>query len=540
MAAETTQRDAGQPPPATGIPRLACLGGLLAAEFAWLTLDSRARHQFGLLARPSEWAQVTIACAAALVLIGGPRLLVIGRSIVKQSRGHRHWWLPLVGHLIAFGTLLAVLLMGREWAATKGAATGFEALRVGLLLAAVALWIAALAPVGCWWRLMIVEWRSLLAGGAVGVAAWLAGRLTQSFWKPLSRLTFVVVEALLRPIYGSRLESDLAERIVGTPAFHVQIDPACAGYEGIGLVCVFLAAFFWFFRQRLRFPQAWLLWPVGISAIWLSNAVRITALVVLGASYSPAVAMRGFHSQAGWLFFNLVALGLMAAALRLQFFNKNAADRLSRQAVTPAAAYLVPLLTLVAMNMLAAAFSEGFDRFYPLKVLATAAVLWSFRATYRELAWSWSWKAAGTGVVVFVLWLALFRAGAENGTELHSAWSNLSPGWREGWLTFRVLGSVITVPLAEELAFRGYLLRRFIAIDFDRVGYESVPWWAVGLSSLLFGLMHGQWLGGIAAGLAYALVTRFRGRLCDAVVAHATTNALIAVAVVVGDAWWLW
>ena len=34
------------------------------------------------------------------------------------------------------------------------------------------------------------------------------------------------------------------------------------------------------------------------------------------------------------------------------------------------------------------------------------------------------------------------------------------------WLIFRLVGSVVTVPVAEELAFRGYLTRRAIAADF--------------------------------------------------------------------------
>jgi membrane protease YdiL (CAAX protease family) len=41
------------------------------------------------------------------------------------------------------------------------------------------------------------------------------------------------------------------------------------------------------------------------------------------------------------------------------------------------------------------------------------------------------------------------------------------------WITLRVLGAVVTVPLAEELAFRGFLMRRMVSRDF-----ESVPFGA--------------------------------------------------------------
>ena len=38
-----------------------------------------------------------------------------------------------------------------------------------------------------------------------------------------------------------------------------------------------------------------------------------------------------------------------------------------------------------------------------------------------------------------------------------------------GWVAMRVFGSVLVVPVVEELAFRGYLLRRLIDADFEAV-----------------------------------------------------------------------
>ena len=66
--------------------------------------------------------------------------------------------------------------------------------------------------------------------------------------------------------------------------------------------------------------------PLGTVLIYLANAVRITALVALGTWGSPAVALGGFHSQAGWLAFNGVALGLVVLAQRLRFFTATEAE----------------------------------------------------------------------------------------------------------------------------------------------------------------------------------------------------------------------
>ncbi|HTI50385.1 MAG TPA: CAAX prenyl protease-related protein, partial [Planctomycetaceae bacterium] len=185
-------------------------------------------------------------------------------------------------------------------------------------------------------------------------------------------------------------------------------------------------------------------------------------------------------------------------------------------------------------------FSEGFDRLYPLKVLVTAAVLFRFRALLKTLEWSWSWAAALNGLVVFVLWIAIAGKPDSGESSLSASLAELPPFWSAVWLVFRVFGSTVTVPLAEELAFRGYLMRRFVSVDFDEISYQRCPWWAVLLSSLLFGLMHGRWLAGMLAGLSYALAARRRNRLCDAVLAHAVTNGLIAADVLLTGAWWLW
>jgi CAAX prenyl protease-like protein len=116
----------------------------------------------------------------------------------------------------------------------------------------------------------------------------------------------------------------------------------------------------------------------------------------------------------------------------------------------------------------------------------------------------------------------------------------LSPWAAAAWLMIRVFGSVVTVPLVEELAFRGYLTRRLIAADFWRVRPGQFTWLSFLLSSVLFGVLHGRWLAGTLAGMLYALSYYRRGQLADAVLAHALTNALIAAYVLISGDWALW
>lgn len=539
--------DLTQPRPASpaSVVRWVGLGALLVAEVLALTLRFDTEALAGtqawwadLLGHAHVLPRVAIAVAAATFLFGGARL----RDELRQAGGAPRAvpaWPFLVGHLAALAGFVAVTAYVLEgdarhspWAA--GWAVAWAALGLLVLL----LWAAALVPAARWLPLARRGLGPLLLGLGVGLAAWGAGQLTDSLWGPLSRWTFAVVRGLLT-LLPVEVVCRPEESIIGTEQFGVQIAPECSGYEGIGLVWVFAGVYLWRCRHELRFPAALLLLPAATAAIWLFNALRIVALIAVGTWLSPEAARGGFHSQAGWLAFNGVALGMIVAARRVPWFRAAAAAPSARPDAT--VAYLAPLLVLVLTMMLTGAFVSGFDWAYPLRVVLTGAALWHFRRSYTDLRWRWSWAAAGFGAAVFVLWLALEPAPSAEATEGSAAALRGAPaGWAALWLVFRVLGSVVTVPLAEELAFRGYLTRQLIASDFETVPPGRFTWLSFVVSSVLFGLLHGRWLAGTLAGMAFALALYRRRQLADAVVAHAVANALLAAYVLAAGAWWLW
>jgi CAAX prenyl protease-like protein len=103
------------------------------------------------------------------------------------------------------------------------------------------------------------------------------------------------------------------------------------------------------------------------------------------------------------------------------------------------------------------------------------------------------------------------------------------------------MAAVFTVPLAEELAYRGYLMRRLTHRDFDSLPFQSVRWPALALSALVFGAAHGAlWLPGIAAGMALGWLVVRTGRIGESVVAHAVANGLIGACVLGANQWQLW
>ncbi|MFN8544384.1 MAG: exosortase E/protease, VPEID-CTERM system [Candidatus Binatia bacterium] len=519
----------------------------LAALLAFEGLAVSTRFDAAPLLGGSQWwdrilghAGVVIPLltyvAAALVLFGSaPAWSGAGRVPWAALAAHR-WRRYLVAHLLAFG--IFVHLTGMVFGDAGGGAVWVAAwLACGAL--AAALWSATMLPGAIVWPLLRDGRYVLVAATVLGAGAFAAAQTTDRWWQPLGYLTLRVAEAVLGA-FGVPTLVRPDELVIGTPAFLVEIRPECSGYQGIGLLWVFLAGYFWLFRRTLRFPQVLLLVPLGTVVVWLANAVRIAALIAVGTWVSEDVAVGGFHHNAGALLFCAVALGLVALAQRAPLFSRAAVARMT-EAANATGAYLVPLLVLVAVSALAGAVSAGdVDRLYPLRVVAVGAALWVSRAHYGPLRARWSWTAVATGALAYGAWLALVPIEPEAGAALREGLVAMPAAGAVAWVAFRVVGSIVVIPAAEELAFRGYLLRRLVAADFERVAVAPTSWVAVAVSSVLFGAMHDAVLAGTVVGVLYALVLRRRGALADAVIAHATTNALVAGHVLLGGAWSLW
>ena len=522
------------------------LAALLATEIVWginvldvPDLSGLSGPVVTVLGSTAQLFKVGVAFLATFLLILSRRFESIARELRDQA-GYR-WWPWLAGHGVALAAFLALSwpVLGGSRAASEASAPWLVAT---LAVAGVtfALLLLAAAPPGVWMRLLGQERAGVAVAAGAGLLAWLSGFLTQEIWLPLAEMTLWSTRQLLSLFYTNVYYDD-ARTLVGANSFSVQIAPVCSGYEGMGLISVFVAVYLWMFRKELTFPRALWLFPAGIIVIWLANVVRVTALIAVGASLSPEIAVTGFHSQAGWITFSVVALGLIAVSHRLLLAAPGPhSTSLPVADSRLALALLAPLMTLMATSMFIGAFSSGFAALYPLGVIATVAALWLFRGHYRAFATDVTWQAIATGVGVFVLWILLVPPNEAGGGILAARLAEMPVWLALVWLVFRVVGSVVTVPLAEELAFRGYLIRKLVARDFENVRPGHFTWFSFTLSSVLFGLLHTSWIAGALAGAGFALALYRRGQIFDAILAHMTSNALIAVGVLAFGRWSLW
>jgi exosortase E/protease (VPEID-CTERM system) len=209
--------------------------------------------------------------------------------------------------------------------------------------------------------------------------------------------------------------------------------------------------------------------------------------------------------------------------------------------VGPTASYLLPFLVLVASGLLTGLFAGPIDLLYGLCILLVSLTLYALRGSLVDLAWNWSWLAVSAGVVAAVAYIALAPRPDDNALRAwEAAWGELPDGGRIYWATARAIGSVIVVPLAEELAFRGYLYRRVISSEFTTVPFHRFSFIALVVSSAAFGGTHGGWLAGTITGVLYALVQVRTGSLASAIVAHSVSNAIVAALALGAGQRWLW
>jgi CAAX prenyl protease-like protein len=109
------------------------------------------------------------------------------------------------------------------------------------------------------------------------------------------------------------------------------------------------------------------------------------------------------------------------------------------------------------------------------------------------------------------------------------------------FLVFRVLSSVVTIPIIEELFWRGWMMRwianhRFTSIPVGTWHIEA--FWIV---AVLFGSEHGSfWDVGLITGAIYNLWAVRTRNLTDCVIAHAVTNGCLAIYVIAGGHWQYW
>jgi len=234
---------------------------------------------------------------------------------------------------------------------------------------------------------------------------------------------------------------------------------------------------------------------------------------------------------------------------------------ISRITGSPLAIRVAPYAVFLALGFGQGLFGQGSQYwFYLAKTVAGAAMIWVAYPFIQEMRWKWSWEACAVGVAVFVMWVGLDSyypkvdeifgrfgwgksgSGDAAAKALWSPFGQFGTGSALAWLFIgvRIVGSSLVVPPLEEVFFRSFLYRYLEAREFLAVplGLFRLTPFLVG--AVFFGMVHDRWLAGILCGFIYQGLVCLKGRLGDAITAHAITNFLLGLWVVGRGDWQFW
>jgi CAAX prenyl protease-like protein len=204
------------------------------------------------------------------------------------------------------------------------------------------------------------------------------------------------------------------------------------------------------------------------------------------------------------------------------------------RAGNPATKFLLPLIVFLTASLVARILPPEF--YLAITAVPVLAALWFCRSTLLSLEWKPSWFSALAGCAVFAVTASVSYENSAH-APIATAFAPLPTTGTFLLLALSLAGGAFAIPIAQELAFRGYLARKLVATNFEDVPFERLTWLSFLGSSITFGILQPTWLTGVFAGMIFATAMYRRGLLSDAIVAHVTSAGMLFALVTITGKW---
>lgn len=217
--------------------------------------------------------------------------------------------------------------------------------------------------------------------------------------------------------------------------------------------------------------------------------------------------------------------------------------------------YVLPFVLYLLGTSLAARVPGLYPQAYMAVVVLGGIVTWLLLRGRRIVVPHG--KIAGAvivGLIGIVLWIGLCELRLEARiAEFLPDW--LKPEARPGFnpiqelthpltawifIAVRLIGLAVLVPVAEELFWRGFLIRWIISADWQKVPVGEFRSASFLLVTLLFTLAHPEWLAAACYCVLLNGLLYWKRDLWDCIVAHGVSNLVLGVYILTTGAWWLW
>lgn len=211
----------------------------------------------------------------------------------------------------------------------------------------------------------------------------------------------------------------------------------------------------------------------------------------------------------------------------------------------PWVAYIAPMATFMLITTLEGVWPGAYPWIYGVKVIVVSTLLGLLARPWQDvrLGTKVTVTAIAVGLIVFAEWILLDQwipyphLGERVG---YNPFVSLQ-GWiLPVFLAFRFYGLVVMVPIMEEIFWRSFLLRYLSVPEFQKIPVGTFTWGAFAISSILFGLLHSEWLVAIICAIIYTLLLKTTKSLYACMVAHSTTNLALGIYILAKSAWTYW
>jgi len=202
--------------------------------------------------------------------------------------------------------------------------------------------------------------------------------------------------------------------------------------------------------------------------------------------------------------------------------------------------YIVPFLVFLVLTYAGSWIPHGTYILYPIKTIAVGAILYYYRKSYPEITLKVLWIAPLVGILVFIVWVLPKGWYPQIGSSQFNPYTFGKGGISYILIAFRLIGAVIVVPIFEELFWRSFAIRWLINEKFSSVPIGTFTWFSCTAIVLGFGFEHHRWLVGLLAGILYNGLLYYKKNLSDCIIAHAVTNLLLGIYVLLTQQWTFW
>jgi CAAX prenyl protease-like protein len=212
-------------------------------------------------------------------------------------------------------------------------------------------------------------------------------------------------------------------------------------------------------------------------------------------------------------------------------------------------AYVLPMLVFLGFTWAGGHWKSLYPLTYVAKAFVVGAMLIAFRRLYTRVRWDYWWLGLIVGIVgIFQwvpmqLWLQRFEFFAPpNPEDVFNPFRDLPARFVWAFIAVRMFGAVVVVPFMEELFWRDFLWRQILAPnDFKLAKVGEWGWAPFLVVAGAFAFVHGNWwLTSIVWALMIGALLVCTKSLGACIIAHATTNLLLAIYVLRTRDWAFW